>query len=100
MLKPFDWSKHSKLEFYPPDTDRFRCLSLAYHAGRVGGTLPCFMNAANEVLVERFIKGQLSWKAISAKLEALMLGHDSRPAHSVEDILAVDQLARQEATVA
>lgn len=100
LLKPFDWTKHEKLEFLAPDTSRFRCLSLAYHAGRMGGTLPCYMNAANEVLVERFIKGQLSWKGISDKLEALMMRHDSCPANSVEDILAIDQMARQEATVA
>lgn len=95
---PFDFAKNNKLEFFAPDNDKFRCLPLAYQAGAIGGTLPSYMNAANEVLVERFIKGEIEWKAIGAKLANLMSRHTVQPGGSLESILAVDQLARQEAS--
>lgn len=96
-LKPFDFIKNGTLQFYAPDFDRFRCLRLAYHAAEEGGTLPCYMNAANEVLVQRFLNKQISWQEISWKLEDLMVSHKKEPVHSIHDVLGVDYLARQEA---
>ncbi len=98
MLKPFDFTQHGVLEFYRPD-QKFKCLNLAYEALRIGGTLPCFMNAANEVLVERFLKKEMGWNEIGINLEKLMECHDVQPAHSLETILAVDLSARQEASI-
>jgi 1-deoxy-D-xylulose-5-phosphate reductoisomerase len=97
LFKPFDFIKNSKLEFFEPDKKTFRCLSLAYEALKSGGTLPCYMNAANEILVERFLKGEISWKAIGIQLEELMNQHQVVPVDSLETILAVDALAREEA---
>ena len=48
-----DWAELRRLDFEPPDLDTFRCLALAYEAGRVGGTAPAWLNAANEVAVAR-----------------------------------------------
>ncbi len=98
ILEPFNFSKCSKLEFAAPDTDRFRCLSLAYQAGHTGGTLPVFMNAANEVLVERFVKGEISWKGIGTKLADLMSCHIVQAGATLDSILAVDGTARHEAS--
>ncbi len=100
MLQPFDFTKHNKLEFGVPDYERFRCLGLAYKAGQVGGTLPTFMNAANEVLVERFVKGEVSWSGIGHKLANLMSQHSVQPNASLQSILAVDRQARHEASYA
>ena len=96
-LQPFDFMKHGTLQFLAPDTLRFRCLHLAYEALRTGGSLPCFMNAANEVLVHRFLSKQIAWPQIAIKLEKLMEAHSRHPIQSIDDVIAIDQLARQEA---
>lgn len=93
----FDFSSSPILHFHAPDRVRFRCLNLAYEALKGGGTLPCFMNAANEVLVERFCQGEVSWLGISEKLEKLMMRHQVVKTLSIDSILAVDQEARLEA---
>ncbi|WP_068467363.1 1-deoxy-D-xylulose-5-phosphate reductoisomerase [Candidatus Protochlamydia phocaeensis] len=97
MLKPFDFFKNAKLEFSLPNMQTFRCLALAYEALREGGSMPCYMNAANEVLVERFLQGEISWKEISLHLDYLMNRHSVVSLDSLEAILAVDALAREEA---
>lgn len=96
-LPPFDFVKNGTLQFSLPDTMKFRCLKLAYDAIRAGGSLPCYMNAANEVLVHRFLKKEIAWSAIATSLENLMNRHSVMPINSFQDILAVDQLAREEA---
>ncbi|MFI5344565.1 MAG: 1-deoxy-D-xylulose-5-phosphate reductoisomerase [Chlamydiales bacterium] len=98
-LKPFDFAKNSTLQFAHPNMDRFRCLKLAYEAVRCGGSLPCYMNAANEVLVHRFLNKEIAWKEIAIHLENLMSRHSVVPIRSLQDILAVDQIARKEAVL-
>lgn len=97
MLEPFDFIKHAKLEFFKPDLKKFRCLALAYEAIQRGGSLPCYMNAANEVLVQRFLAGEISWNDIGIQLEQLMNQHQLQPVDTLENILAVDAQAREEA---
>ena len=53
-----DFFKLGQLTFMEPDLETFKGLKLAFSAGRTGGTMPCIMNAANEVAVEAFLKGQ------------------------------------------
>ncbi len=96
-LPPFDFFKNGTWQFLIPDPDKFRCLKLAYDAVRQGGSLPCYMNAANEILVHRFLNKEISWKDIANRLETLMQRHSIRPIGSLQDILAVDQMAREEA---
>lgn len=97
IVSCFDFLKYSKLEFYHPDYTRFPCLGLAYEAARNGGSLPCFMNAVNEVLVDRFLNGTIAWIEIGQKLETLMSRHRICPINDLETIFAVDQEAREEA---
>lgn len=97
LLAPFDFMAHSKLEFMKPDLQSFRCLALAFEAIRRGGSLPCYMNAANEILVGRFLAKKIGWREIGESLERLMERHHSRPIHNVDDILAIDDEARREA---
>ena len=52
-----DWATLGRLDFEPPDRATFRCLDLAYQAGRAGGTAPAWLSAANEVAVEAFLAG-------------------------------------------
>ncbi|MFI0434915.1 MAG: 1-deoxy-D-xylulose-5-phosphate reductoisomerase [Parachlamydiaceae bacterium] len=97
LLEPFDFVKHSTLEFFKPDLGKFRCLALAYEAIRRGGSAPCYMNAANEILVERFLRREISWQGISLQLERLLTGHQVQSADTLEAILAIDAQAREEA---
>lgn len=96
LLKPFDFFKYQSLQFLTPDEDKFRCLGLAFNAARVGGSLPCYMNAANEALVNAFIEKKIGWSEISRKLEALMEKHSVTAIKSISDVLVVDAEARQE----
>jgi len=89
-----DWSTLNRLDFELPDTETFRCLSLAYQAGRIGGTAPAWLSAANEVAVEAFLSGQVLWSQIPAIIEETLQHHDSANAHEVEDILEADRAAR------
>ena len=97
---PFDFNKNGHLQFFRPDLEKFRCLQLAFHAVKQGGTLPCYMNAANEVLVNRFLEKQIAWHEIASKLEDLMFKHPSQSVKTLETILDVDTKARIEAAKA
>jgi 1-deoxy-D-xylulose-5-phosphate reductoisomerase len=94
--KPFDFVKNNKLEFYIPNTKKFRSLSLAYQALKEGGSLPCYLNAANEVLVDRFICGEISWLSIIDKLETLLSRH-KKEGIEMENLFLIDRNARREA---
>lgn len=97
MVPRFNFKTFAKFEFYEPDIETFSCLRLAYQAAREGGSLPCFMNAANEVLVERFLSQQIKWTDIANKLESLMQKHQVRQQLGLDAILSIDQMARAEA---
>jgi len=92
-----DWTTMSRLDFAAPDTATFRCLSLAYAAGRTGGTAPAWLSAANEVAVAAFLDGALGWADIAAVIESTMDAHDGAVPTSSEDVLAADAAARQAA---
>ncbi|MBJ7450031.1 MAG: 1-deoxy-D-xylulose-5-phosphate reductoisomerase [Parachlamydiales bacterium] len=98
-LPPFDFTKSCQLDFLPPNYRKFPCLRLAFEALRIGGLSTCFLNAANEVLVSRFLKSEVSWRGIGDKLEKLMGRFNPQSEISLETILAMDSLARQEAEV-
>ncbi len=96
----FDFMKYSKLEFFAPEWKKFPCLGLAFEAAKEGGTLPCFMNAANEVLVYRFLEGEIDWVEIGKKLEILMGAHKAQPQEDLSVLFEVDEMARSLATTA
>lgn len=91
----FSFSEVSRWEFFPPDHSRFPCLRIAYEVLSVGGSLPCFMNAANEVLVSRFLQGSLPWKGIGRSLEKLVEKHNVIYSFDVDTLMEVDKEARQ-----
>ena len=92
-----DWSTLGSLDFEPPDRVTFRCLDLAYEAGRVGGSAPAWLSAANEVAVEGFLSGNVRWNAIPDVCIAVMERHDGVVPRSVDDVIAADQDARRTA---
>ncbi len=95
----FDFTKNSTLSFYPPDKEKFLCLKIALQALKEGRSLPCFMNAANEVLVERFLKQEISWIDISKKLKKLISFHSPQNMLDLDTVLEVDKQAREQAKV-
>jgi 1-deoxy-D-xylulose-5-phosphate reductoisomerase len=94
-----DWTELKRLDFEAPDLETFRCLSLAYAAGRTGGTAPAWLSAANEVAVEAFLEGQIAWLAIPDVSEAVLSRHDGNTPTTVDDIVHADRTARALAQV-
>ncbi|MFK7917066.1 MAG: 1-deoxy-D-xylulose-5-phosphate reductoisomerase [Ilumatobacter sp.] len=90
-----DWTTLSRLDFEPPDRSTFRCLDLAYAAGRAGGTAPAWLSAANEVAVEGFLSGNVAWNAIADVCAAVLERHDGATPSSVDDVIEADQVARR-----
>ena len=90
-----DWSTLSRLDFESPDTTTFRCLPLAYEAGRVGGTAPAWLSAANEVAVEAFLAGLIAWNQIADVSVAVLDEHDGAIPSTVDDVIAADAHARR-----
>ncbi len=93
-VEPLDFTKLGSLEFAPADTETFRCLALARHAGETGGTLPCVMNAANEEAVAAFLAGSCGYLDIDACVEDAMERHE---ADGVQRVESLDQLAEVDA---
>ncbi len=85
-----------KLSFFPPDMKKFPCLRLAYEACRVGATMPCVLNGANEVAVQAFLDCRIGFTEIPQIIEAVMGGHTPPPKATLESLLAADHWARQE----
>ncbi len=94
-VQPLDFRTLGQLDFAAPDTDTFRCLALARQAGEVGGTLPAAMNAANEVAVAAFLRGDCGFLDIPACVEETMSTHDIQPVESVDQLEDVDAVARR-----
>lgn len=90
-VKPLDFRTLGTLEFAAPDTETFRCLALARMAGTRGGTLPCAMNAANEIAVAAFLEERCSYLGIAEVVEATM------DACKVESVESIDQLGEVDA---
>ena len=89
-----DFYELAKLTFEKPDMDTFRGLKLAFEAGRTGGTMPCIMNAANEVAVEAFLRGESGFLRIYELIEAAMNAGEIVYKPSLEQLLEADRWAR------
>ncbi len=87
----------ARLTFEAPDGEHFPALGLARQALRAGGTAPTVLNAANEVAVGAFLAGRIGFLDIVALVEAVLEACDGVRATSLDDILAVDALARRRA---
>jgi 1-deoxy-D-xylulose-5-phosphate reductoisomerase len=83
-----------KLHFEKADFKRFRCLQYAYDSGKIGGTMPTVLNAANEEAVAAFLKGDIKFLQIEEIIERSMDKHESIAHPCLEQIQEVDQLTR------
>jgi 1-deoxy-D-xylulose-5-phosphate reductoisomerase len=89
-----DWQVLGRLDFEAPDLDTFRCLGLAYAAGRVGGSAPAWLSAANEVAVEAFLEARIRWEAIADVCAAALDRHDLGVPTTIDDVVEADRAAR------
>ena len=94
-FKRLDFEQLTQLTFEKPDLDTFKALKLAYRAAEIGGTMPCAMNAANEVAVELFLKGKIPFFKIAELVERVMDAHllNSKPV--LNDIIDTDRASRE-----
>ena len=90
-----DFSKMTELTFEQPDTDRFRCLALAYEALNKGGNMACIVNAANEVAVSAFLHDRISFLRMSELIEQCMGKVSFIQTPTYEDYVATDAEARR-----
>ncbi|PQJ35527.1 1-deoxy-D-xylulose-5-phosphate reductoisomerase [Salinibacter sp. 10B] len=90
-----EMTERTRLDFEPPDTNKFPCLRLAYDALEAGGTAPAILNAANEAAVELFLDEQISFLDIPRLIEQVLDRMSVTSASTLEELVATDAEARQ-----
>ncbi|MCI9353692.1 MAG: 1-deoxy-D-xylulose-5-phosphate reductoisomerase [Firmicutes bacterium] len=89
-----DFTKRNCLTFEKPDFETFQCLSLAYKALEIGGTMPAVLNSANEVAVQKFIEKKIGFLDIPLLIEQTMNAYTVKENYTLGDLLAADRWAR------
>ncbi len=89
------FSDLARLTFFKPDTETFRCLSLAKLAGKGGGIIPTVMNAANEVAVDAFLRDKIGFLDIADIVEREMERYSNIENPTIEDIISANNEVRQ-----
>ena len=94
-LPELDFARLVSLNFREPDRSRFPSLDFAYHAMHIGGTMTAAMNAANEVAVDKFRRGEIGFAAIWTIIEKTMSAHHTEPQSDLAAIRDADRRARE-----
>jgi 1-deoxy-D-xylulose-5-phosphate reductoisomerase len=97
--KRLNLAEIGKLHFKEMDFDRFRCLGLAYEAGKAGGIMPTVLNAANEAAVAAFLEGRISFLEIEDLIEKMLSSHETISNPDLETIQAIDEKTRQDVSI-
>lgn len=97
LVRPLDLGDVGKLEFERADPERFPALRLAYLALEMGGTAPTVLSAADEVAVEAFLGGRISFTRIVQVVEEVLSSHVPLSGETLEEVLEADRWARFEA---
>jgi 1-deoxy-D-xylulose-5-phosphate reductoisomerase len=95
QLPKLDWENIKNLTFEPPGLDTFPCLKLAIEAGKMGGTYPAVLCAADEVAVELFLSQLINFIDIAGLVEQALQEHQAISHPAVEEIMAADAWARE-----
>jgi 1-deoxy-D-xylulose-5-phosphate reductoisomerase len=94
-LPRLDLLELKTMSFLAPDVERFPSLELAYQAARLGGSMPCVLNAANDVAVAAFLDRLLSFQDIPRLVARTMEGHSLKSMKTIADVLECDREARR-----
>ena len=97
-LPPLDLTRSGRLDFQEPARDLFPCLGLAYRALRAAASLPCVLNAANEVAVAAFLSGRLGFTSIPRVIEQTLDTHVAGAVDTLAAVRRIDAWARAHAT--
>ncbi|MGL4391910.1 MAG: 1-deoxy-D-xylulose-5-phosphate reductoisomerase [Fusobacteriaceae bacterium] len=95
ILERLDFKKLSSLTFLEPDHETFRGIKLAFSAGKIGGTMPTVLNAANECAVDLFLNGKIKFLEIYNILEDAMDNHKSEKITDINMIKLADKITRE-----
>jgi len=90
--------KIHELTFFEPDNDKFECLQLAYEVMQLGGTSPCVLNAANEIAVDKFLKGKINFTDIPNIIITSLDKIENHRSPDLETIFDCDRQTREFAT--
>lgn len=93
-VRGLDLATTGSLTFFEPDDVRFPALKLAYQAAAAGESMPAVMNAANEVAVEAFLTGRITFTAIAETIDRTMAAHSVHSLGSIEEVLTADRWGR------
>lgn len=93
--KSFSFAEIARLDFEAPDFEKFPSLTLAYHAGKAGGTATVCLNAANEEAVMAFLDGKIKLYQIYDIVKKMMDEHEVINAPAIEEIFKIDEEIRQ-----
>jgi len=96
-VSSLDLLRTARLDFCAPDLIRFPCLRIAYEALNMGGTAPAILNAANEIAVEAFLAEKIGFMDIPHTIESVLSAANIEQVESIEQLVAVDLLARTDA---
>jgi 1-deoxy-D-xylulose-5-phosphate reductoisomerase len=96
-LPTLNLTKIKTLTFSEPNYKKFPCLKYAFHALRIGRTMPAVLNAANEVAVQAFLNGSISFTGIPKIIKKIMRKHQPKKVRKISDIIQADLWARAEA---
>jgi 1-deoxy-D-xylulose-5-phosphate reductoisomerase len=94
-VQSLDMTAVGRMDFEPPDHERFPSLGLARAAARAGGSAPAILNAANEVAVQAFLDRRLNFTGIATVIDKVMQRLDSSPVKALGDVLDADAAARR-----
>lgn len=95
ISEKLDFYKIKELNFYEPDMEAFRCLKLAYKAGKIGGLMPTILNGANEVSVDLFLNKKIKYLDIPKIVEECMELFKSNKEVTLENIIELDEIVRE-----
>ncbi|QPJ85637.1 1-deoxy-D-xylulose-5-phosphate reductoisomerase [Sarcina sp. JB2] len=95
ISEKLDFYKINELNFYKPDTEVFRCLKLAYKAGKMGGLMPTILNGANEVCVDLFLNEKIKYLDIPTIVEECMEVFKNNMEVSLKNIIDLDKSVRE-----
>jgi 1-deoxy-D-xylulose-5-phosphate reductoisomerase len=96
IARRIDWQQAFRLEFEPPDAERFPALALGEECAKAGGTTGAVLNAANEAAVGAFLAGELHFTEIVPACRSVLSAHNFEPNPSLQRLLELDKWAREE----
>lgn len=97
VLPPLNLAEIKELTFEEPDVNKYPALALTYKALNAGGTMPCVMNAANEIAVEAFLNEKISFTEISRVVSDTMAEHKVLKGETIEEVIGASEWAKQKA---